>query len=432
MSADVGTAIGSARVVVCCGSGGVGKTTVAAALAIAAARSGRRTVVITIDPARRLADALGGGALGNDPRRVKLPLPPIEAAPPPERGRRRGPGPSTPGPARLDAAMLDTKATFDAVVRRFAPDPSRARKILANGLYRNISTSLSGTQEYMAAEKVHELLDARDPDGSLRYDLIVIDTPPTRNALDFLTAPRRLTRFLDNTLFRALMSSGRGTVRVLGVATQTVLRPLTVVVGSKVIDDAIEFFRAFDGMEAGFRERAREVLHVLTSKQTAWVVVTAPRPEPVAEAAWFVGTLAANGVAPAGVVVNRMEPGAPLVPEISATTLGAFLQELHLLRRAQLGSLGPLREAMGRCGQTPSFEVLLAEREEDVSDLESLDGIAEALLAGGDAGRSDERVTWIGRPPVGAPPGPAGPAGPPPATEPPAPSRLTLIRRRRR
>lgn len=347
--------LSGARVVVCCGSGGVGKTTIAAAVAIAAARLGRRVVVVTIDPARRLADALGTGSLGNDPTAVALP--------------------GLPAGARLDAAMLDTKATFDGVVRRFAPDPVRAERILANSLYRNISSSLSGTQEYMAAEKVHELLD------SGRYDLVVIDTPPTRNAVDFLTAPRRLTRFLDNAVFRALMASGRGSMRVLGVAAQTVLRPITRVVGGGVVDDAIEFFRAFDGMEAGFRERATEVLDMLSSPQSAWIVVTAPRPEPVAEAAWFTSALAANGIAPAALVVNRLQEAAPEVAALRDTPLGAALGELAALRAAQLDALAPVRASVAEHGRADAVEVLIAERDADVCDLRALTEIADALTA---------------------------------------------------
>ncbi len=180
------------------------------------------------------------------------------------------------------------------------------------------------------------------------------------------------------------MASGRGTMRVLGVATQTVLRPLTAVVGGRVVDDAIEFFRAFDGMEAGFRRRAVEVLDVLTSPQTSWVVVTAPRPEPVAEGAWFVGTLVANGIGPAGVVVNRVEPEVPEVPEIDGTAIGELLDELRARRDAQLAALAPLRAAMDRHGRAGAFEVQVAERAEDVHELTALGSIARALMDGGD------------------------------------------------
>jgi anion-transporting ArsA/GET3 family ATPase len=349
--------LSTARIVVCCGSGGVGKTTVSAATGIAAARLGRRVVVVTIDPAKRLADALGTGPLGNEPTAV-----PLDAA-------------SSATGGSLDAAMLDTKATFDAVVRRYAPDQARADRILANGLYRNISSALSGTQEYMAAEKVHELIDAA------RWDLVVIDTPPSRHAVDFLTAPRRLTRFLDNAVFRALMASGRGSMRVLGVAAQTVLRPITSVVGGRVVDDAIEFFRAFDGMEAGFRARATEVLDLLASPGAAWVVVTAARPEPVEDATWLVAALRENGIAPAALVVNRVQADVPVPDSLVGTPIGALLTELAELRSAQFAVLSGLRTTMAAHGRPGAPEVLLAERDDDVNDLAALGELGDALVA---------------------------------------------------
>ena len=187
--------IGASRIVVCTGSGGVGKTTTAAGLALHAARVGRKACVVTIDPAKRLADALGLEGLTNTPAKIE-----------------------GPWPGELWAMMLDTKSTFDALVTRNAASPEKAEAILANRFYRNISGALSGTQEYMAMEKLYELYESGG------FDLIVVDTPPTRNALDFLDAPRRLTRFLDHRLYRMVTAPTRGLVKAVNMATQAFLR----------------------------------------------------------------------------------------------------------------------------------------------------------------------------------------------------------------
>ena len=223
----------------CCGSGGVGKTTVAAAFGVEAARRGRRVVVLTIDPAKRLADALGVDELGPEPRRIELD------------------GVTDDASGELWAMMLDTAAAFTAVVRRYAADAEQADRIVANTFFRNMAGSLSGTQEYMAAETLHLL--ARDD----RFDLVVVDTPPTRSALDFLAAPGVLARFLDHRLFKLLMLPARPGMRMFNVATQPVLRAIGRVVGSDVLADAVAFFQAFAGMEAGFRQRADDVIALL-------------------------------------------------------------------------------------------------------------------------------------------------------------------------
>ncbi len=268
------------RIVICCGSGGVGKTTTAAAIAVEGARQGRRAVVVTIDPARRLADALGqSGGLTDTPTEI-----------------------AGPWPGSLSALMLDTKSTFDALVTRYAVDEGQTRRILDNRFYRNISGRLSGTQEYMAAEKLYELHDEGD------FDLVVVDTPPTRNALDFLDAPGRLVRFLDHRLYRVLMTPTRAYLRAVGVAAQAFLRTVSKVVGGEVLGDAIAFFQAFDGMEAGFRERAERVLHLLDAPETAYVLVTSPRRESVDEADFFARRLAESNLAVAALIVNRMHP----------------------------------------------------------------------------------------------------------------------------
>ena len=264
---------------ICCGSGGVGKTTTAAVLAMEAARRGRRAAVVTIDPARRLANAMGLEGLSNEPSQV-----------------------AGDWPGELWALMLDTKSTFDALVTKHAADEAQAERILANRFYQNISGALSGTQEYMATEKLYELHHDRD------FDLVVVDTPPSRNALDFLDAPRRLARFLDHRLYRILMAPTRGVMKAASAAAQAFVRSVTKVVGGDVFDDAITFFTAFEGMEQGFKERAQAVDALLADDATAFVLVASPRRDTVEEARFFAAKLAETGIAVRALVVNRMQP----------------------------------------------------------------------------------------------------------------------------
>jgi anion-transporting ArsA/GET3 family ATPase len=280
------------RVVICCGTGGVGKTTTAAVLALEGARRGRNACVVTIDPARRLADALGIEHLTNDPTEIDRKL----------WADAVGDTAAVVPGGRLSALMLDTKSTFDVLVTRNASSPDQAQRILDNGFYRNISGALGGTQEYMAMEKLHELHD----EGN--FDLIVVDTPPTRHALDFLDAPKRLTRLLDNRIFRLLMMPTRAYLRVASVAVQTFLRTVARVVGSEVIEDVVAFFRAFEGMEEGFRERARVVEELLTDPATAFVLVSSPRRDAMEEATFFAHRLAEAGQSVQALIVNRVHP----------------------------------------------------------------------------------------------------------------------------
>lgn len=267
------------EIVVCTGSGGVGKTTTAAVLALEGAKRGRRAVVVTIDPAKRLADALGLEGLSDTPTRI-----------------------DGDWPGELWALMLDTKSTFDALVAKHAESQEQADGILANRFYRNISGALSGTQEYMAMEKLYELHDEYD------FELIVVDTPPTRNALDFLEAPKRLTRFLDHRLYRIVMAPTRGLVKAVNVAAQAFLRTVSKVVGGDVVKDAIAFFQAFDGMEEGFKQRAEHVLTLLSHDQTAFVLVAAPHHDTVAEATFFAERLHESDIPVRALIVNRMHP----------------------------------------------------------------------------------------------------------------------------
>ena len=292
------------EVIVCTGSGGVGKTTTAAVIALEGARLGRKACVVTIDPAKRLADALGLEELSNSPSRI-----------------------DGPWPGELWALMLDTKTTFDDLVQKNAKDADQARGILENRFYRNISGALSGTQEYMAMEKLYELHDESD------FDLVVVDTPPTRNALDFLEAPKRLTRFLDHRLYKVLMAPTRGVARAVNVAAQAFLRTVSKVVGGDVVHDAISFFSSFDGMEAGFRDRAASTLALLSDEVTAFVLVAAPRGDVVAEATFFAARLREARIPVRALVINRMHP------RFSEASPGSLRRRADSLAGTDLGSL---------------------------------------------------------------------------------------------
>jgi anion-transporting ArsA/GET3 family ATPase len=346
------------RILVCCGSGGVGKTTTAAALAMEAARAGRRAVVVTIDPAKRLADALGLEGLTGTPSQI-----------------------SGDWPGELWALMLDTKSTFDDLVATNAGDPDQAERILQNRFYRNISGALSGTQEYMAMEKLYELHE------QTAFDLVVVDTPPTRNALDFIDAPRRLSRFLDHRLFRMITSPGRGIVKAVNVAAQAFLRTVAKVVGAEVIDDAIAFFQAFEGMEQGFRERADAVFHLLSHGDTAFILVASPRRDTIEEARFFASKLAEADIQVRALVVNRMHPSfgdglaeatAERARTLAGTDLGGLyrnLAEFQLVASREEEHLSGLAEAVA-----PAPVVRVPFLPTDVHDLAGLQEVADHLL----------------------------------------------------
>jgi anion-transporting ArsA/GET3 family ATPase len=274
------------RIIVCCGSGGVGKTTTAAALAVRAAEAGRSVVVLTIDPARRLAQSMGLTSLDNTPRPVS--------------------GVDASGGGQLHAMMLDMKRTFDEVVLAHAT-PERAAAILENPFYQSLSSSFSGTQEYMAMEKLGQLR-AED-----RWDLIVVDTPPSRSALDFLDAPQRLGSFLDGRFIRLLMggarSGGRAYLKVLGAGLGAVTGLLTKILGAQVLKDVQTFVAALDTMFGGFRERADTTYRLLQAPGTAFVVVATPERDALREASYFVERLDQEGMPLAGLVLNRVHSG---------------------------------------------------------------------------------------------------------------------------
>jgi anion-transporting ArsA/GET3 family ATPase len=316
---DLDALLRAAKVVVCCGSGGVGKTTTAAALAVRAAEHGRRTVVLTIDPARRLAQSMGLDELGNTPSRVA----------------------GVDG--ELDAMMLDMKRTFDEIVLAHS-DPARAEQIFANPFYQSLSSSFAGTQEYMAMEKLGQLA------AEHRWDLIVVDTPPTRSALDFLDAPKNLGKFLDGHLLKMLLApakaGGKAYLRIVNAGLSVVTRVLTKIIGAQVLTDVQQFVGSLETMFGGFRERADQTYRMLSTPGTAFLVVAAPEPAALREASFFTERLASEGMPLAGVVINRLHvPTAELgaaralgaaeeLAELGAHDTTAALLRLHAERAA--------------------------------------------------------------------------------------------------
>jgi len=372
------------RILVCVGSGGVGKTTTAATLALAAARRGRRTLVLTIDPARRLANSLGLASLGHQVQEVAPAL------------VRRG-APSATG--ELHAMMLDQKQAFDEMVARHAKDPAAVQRILANPVYAQVSGSLAGAQEYAAMTKLHDF------DRTGAWDLIVVDTPPTAHALDFLDAPRKLTEAIDSPAiewFRKLQGEGGSRWSFVGKTGAFVLKRLAKFVGSKFIDDLGVFFTEFNDILGGFRERAEETFALLRQPRVGFVLVASPEPMAVAEALAFHDRLTAAGMPFVGFVVNKVHPPRPLprgAPPIeaalaahpgvaalglSATTHRMAAQafraahaELETLAAADQGAIGRMRAAGGDRALLVQVPLL----RDDVHDVERLVGLERYLLA---------------------------------------------------
>src|SRR6201988_517788 len=270
----------SNRVVVCCGAGGVGKTPTAAAMGLRAAEYGRTVVVLTIDPAKRLAQALGIKDLGNTPQRVPL-------------------APEVSG--ELHAMMLDMRRTFDEMVIQYS-GPGRADAILDNQFYQTVATSLAGTPEYMAMEKLGQLL-AQD-----KWDLIVVDTPPSRNVLDFLDAPQRLGSFMDSRLWRLLLAPGRGIGRLVTGAVGLAMKALSTVLGSQMLSDAAGFVQSLDATFGGFRQQADRSYELRNRRGTQFALVSAAEPDALREASFFVDRLSQEGMPLAGLVLNRTHP----------------------------------------------------------------------------------------------------------------------------
>jgi anion-transporting ArsA/GET3 family ATPase len=317
--ASLATPVDDAHVLVVTGSGGVGKTTVAAALGLAAARAGRRTLVLTIDPARRLAQAMGIDELSDDPSKV-----------------------DADASGELWAMMLDMQTTFDRLIDRHASSKSHAKAIKDNRIYRTLSSTLSGTQEYMAMERLHELHETGE------WDLLIIDTPPSRSALDFLDAPKRMTSFLEGRLLRILMkpgmAAGKGVGRVVGYGATQFMRVASRVTGMELLDDLAHFFKNFEGMYQGFKERAEQVLELLQDPASQFVVVASPDPPPLREAKFFLERLEQEGLHAAGVVINRIRPEIPDEPDDDALTSAADAQGDDVEGRAVAGALRLLQE----------------------------------------------------------------------------------------
>ena len=370
--ADPGT-----RIIVCCGAGGVGKTTTAAAIALRAAEQGRDVCVLTIDPARRLAQSMGLSQLDNIPRLVQD----IRA----EDGR-----------GSLSAMMLDMKRTFDEVVESHS-DPERAQAILDNPFYQALSSSFAGTQEYMAMEKLGQLRAQADRDGT--WDLIVVDTPPSRSALDFLDAPERLGSFLDGRFIRILTApargAGRGLGKLLGAGFGIFAGVLTKILGAQLLSDLAAFIGAVDTMFGGFRERADATYALLKDRGTAFIVVAAPEADALREAAYFVERLEEDGMPLSGLVLNRVQivrapelsmemalAGAARLEAEGAEPLTAALLRLHADR--QRNSARQERLADGFRVAHPSVPVAwVPTLAEDVHDLEGLREVGGLLAEQG-------------------------------------------------
>ena len=368
---DVDAVLDTAQILVCTGSGGVGKTTTAASLALRAAERGRRTVVLTIDPARRLAQSMGLSELDNTPRRVE------------------GVDPARGG--SLDAMMLDMKRTFDEIVVTHA-EPGKAQAILENPFYQALSSSFAGTQEYMAMEKLGQLKATAD------YDLIVVDTPPTRSALDFLDAPERLTTFLDGRMIKILLApakaGGKAYLKVVSAGFNVFTGVLTKIIGASVLQDVSQFVAALETMFGGFRERAQATYDLLKAPGTAFVVIAAPQADALREAAYFVERLGQERMPLAGLVVNRVHrsAGASLTTERSLAAaqaleesggneLTAAVLRLHAERMAVAARERRLQDRF--TGAHPGVPVVeVAALPGDVHDLDGLRRVGADLASG--------------------------------------------------
>jgi anion-transporting ArsA/GET3 family ATPase len=365
-------ALATRRILVACGSGGVGKTTAAAALALRAARSGRRVLVCTIDPSRRLGTSLGLNQLSGRPRPIDL--------------SRLSPFPARGG--ALWAMVLDVKSTFDALVARYTPDAAARDRILGNRFYRHVSAALAGSHEYMAMEKLLELSEDE------RWDLVVLDTPPTRHALDFLEAPDRLMDFLDTSVLRWFLRpyfvAGRLTVKVATRTGAIALRLADRFLGLQFLQDLSEFFLAFESMYDGFKERAARVHALLRESSSGFVLVAGPSPLALEEALYFHRRLTEKGMPFVAFVVNRVHADPALevpsrrrespgvAPELAARLLET-LREQQVLARVE-------RRAVARLEvDTRERPLLVPELEQDVHDLRGLAEFGALLFPGAPA-----------------------------------------------
>ncbi|WP_053227513.1 ArsA family ATPase [Solirubrobacter soli] len=343
------------RMVICAGSGGVGKTTTAAAVALGLAEQGKKVAVVTIDPARRLADALGLQELDNEPRRVEADV-----------------------AGELWAMMLDAKRTFDELIEALAPDERTRDEVFANRIYQQLSSAVAGSQEFTAIAKLYEL------DRSGEFDVLVLDTPPSRNALDFLDAPGRLTRFFQGRAIRVFLRPAGLSGRIIGRGGSVVFSILQRVTGVDLLRDLSVFFRSLGGMIDGFTERARRVGALLSDPATTFLIVTAPRHDPVEEAIYFHRKLREADMPFGGLVVNRVhQPPDDALPDAVASGLGPALAERVTLATSELAALAArdaanvarLRDALA---DPPT--ILVPELDDDVHDLDGLAQIREHLF----------------------------------------------------
>lgn len=337
------------KIIICLGTGGVGKTTTAAALGYVAAEAGRKVCVVTIDPAKRLADAMGIVELGNTPRKIE-----------------------TAENLEFWAVMLDPSSTFDELIQRFADSPEQVEKILNNSIYQNLTENLSGTQEYMAMEKLHEL--AFDP----RFDLLVVDTPPTKNAIEFLNAPKRLVGFLENKIFRLLISPSQNIFKPVSFATKMLLRTISKVVGNQVVSDAVEFFQSFEGMEKGFKERANEIQKLLGEQTTSFVLITGTHKDTVDEALYFATRLVDFDLHVALIISNRVTPsfGDEIdIEQDASVELKDNLEYLRKLRDAELEQLARLSAVVDS-----EHHVLVPLLAHDIGSLTEIEEIGKKIL----------------------------------------------------
>ena len=357
-------------IVVCCGSGGVGKTTTAAALGLRAAEQGRKVVVLTIDPARRLAQSMGLTELDNTPRPVA------------------GVGDEVGG--SLHAMMLDMKRTFDEVVEAHST-PDKAAQILANPFYQSVSSSFAGTQEYMAMEKLGQLHKQAERTGD--WDLIVVDTPPSRSALDFLDAPERLASLLEGRFLRLLLAPAKGPFRLMSAGVNMAMSVLNKVLGAQVLTDVQTFVAAFDTLFGGFRQRAEQTVALLREPHTAFLVVASPQNDALREASYFAERLRAEGMPLAGVVLNRVTnsqatelsaerslAAAEKLEEADKSPLTAAVLRLHADKMQQV--VGDHKRAdRFRRGHRAIRTVEVPALPDDVHDLTGLRQIGDLLTA---------------------------------------------------
>jgi anion-transporting ArsA/GET3 family ATPase len=377
---DLERALAGRAIAVCAGPGGVGKTTTAAAVALAMAARGLKVAVLTIDPARRLADSLGLPEIGGEERRVE-----------PERLAAAG----VPAAGELWAAMLDAKRAWDALIERRAPDARTRDAVLGNRIYQELSSAVAGSQEYMAMERLYEL----HTEG--RYDLLVLDTPPTRNALDFLDAPERLSRFIDSRSLQLFLRGQRTPLRVIGRSSSALFSVLRRVTGVDLLHDLSEFFQAFGAMTEGFQQRAREVGALLADRErTTFLVVASPAAEAVEEAVFFRRRLRESDIPFGAAVVNRVHEPLPEVdPDALAVELGEDVGPdlaARVVAAASDWSVLADRDRAGleRLAAELDGEPLLRvpELDDDVHDLEGLARVGAHLFAAeAPAGRGSRR-----------------------------------------